>query len=56
LYKYIKRIGVLSRVGTIVVRLKKVLKQAGVVHGIKLLYPYCACHTKKEIHSRDTTV
>jgi len=23
---------------------------------IKLLYPYCACHTKKEMHSRGTTV
>jgi len=22
---------------------------------LKLLYPYCACHTKKEMHSRDTT-
>jgi len=44
--------------------LKKVLKQAGVVHNIKshavnqlkLLYPYCVYHTKKEMHSRDTTV
>jgi len=40
------------------------MKQAGVVHNItsqtvnqlKLLYPYCACHTKKEMHSRDTTI
>jgi len=43
---------------------KKVLKQAGIAHNIKitvnqlkLLYPYCAFHTKKkEMHSRDATV
>jgi len=23
---------------------------------LKPLYPYCACHTKKEMHSRDKTV
>jgi len=23
---------------------------------LKLLHPYCACHTKKEMHSRDTIV
>jgi len=23
---------------------------------LKLLHPYCACHTKKEMRSRDTTV
>jgi len=26
------------------------------VNQLKLLYPYCACHTKMEMHSRDTTV
>jgi len=23
---------------------------------LKLLYPYCPCHAKKEMHSRDATI
>jgi len=26
------------------------------VNLLKLLYRYCVCHTKKEMHSRDATV
>jgi len=27
-----------------------------ILNQLKLVYPYCAWHTKKEMHSRDTTV
>jgi len=26
-----------------------------ILNKVKLLYPYCACHTIKEMHSRDAT-
>jgi len=34
-------------------KLKKVLNQAGVVHDSKSAVSLWACHTKKEMHSRD---
>jgi len=42
------------KIRNIVARSKKVLKQAGVVYGIKL-QKIRACQNKKEMHSRDTT-
>jgi len=57
-YKYTKKLGIFSyRVGTIVDK-KKYWSSARhqiTVNRLKLLHPYCACHTKKEMHSRGTT-